>query len=293
MRVDCFSLFRRIIVSFVFASLTCAIAFGAPAVIAAENPAGSGFKDPYNGGIKLPSDGGEPGRAYMAFINAAYRKDHAQICKLIVPPADVERCLRQKDALDIYISMFTQPKSHKVLGGFMKRDEATINVAYTFASAPQSSGLVVMIRQNGKWTVSLSGGSGSGSVSASASGEADLGSGTVTGAGGGNFPEFAIINISPDTQEYTGKCPATIAFTADITFKTPLPEKFTYRWEFSNGRTLFNRIVTPPRNGHMSLREVWRSGKQGEVLDASVRFTASANGAVMILDPPAVKVTCK
>ncbi len=90
MRAGCFSVFRRIIVSLVFAVLACGlISFGVSAVIAAENPASSEFKDPYNGGIKLPNGGGEPGGAYMAFIKALYSKDHMRICKLMAEPADV------------------------------------------------------------------------------------------------------------------------------------------------------------------------------------------------------------
>ena len=265
------------------------------AVIAAENTAISAFKDPYNGGIKLPNGGGEPGKAYMAFINAAYKKDHTQMCKLMADPADMAPCLQQKQALDSYIAMFTQPKSHNVLGGFMKGEEATLNVAYTFASAPQSTGFVVMKQMNGKWAISSFGGSGSGSVSAEASGQVDLGSSSASGSASvGEAPgEFAIINISANTKEYTGRCPANITWTASITFRMPLPDKFSYHWELSNGRKTPNTVVKPPRTGHMSVREVWNGGKPGEELDASVRFVAESGNNAMALDPPGVKVICK
>ena len=263
----CFSVFSRIIVSLVFAVLACGlISFGVSAVIAAENPAGSAFKDPYNGGTKLPNDGGEPGKAYMAFITAAYMNDHVQLCKLMADPADMTPCVDQKEVLDSYIAMFMQPKKHTVLGGFMKGEEATLNIAYTFASAPQSTGFAVMKQMKGKWIISSFGGSGSGTVSAGASGQADLGSSSASGAAGvDEMPgAFALITISPSPKEYIGKCPATIAFTANITFKMPLPEKFSYRWEFSNGSKTPDRISKPPRTGHMSVREVWRGGKAGE-----------------------------
>lgn len=166
MSAACFSVFRRFIVSLVFTILACGlISSGIYAVIAAENPAISTFKDPYSGGIKLPNGGGEPGKAYIAFIDAAYRKDHTQLCKLMADPADMASCLQQKEALDRYIAMFTYPKSHNVLGGFMKGEEATLNVAYTFSSAPQSTGFVVMKQIKGKWIISFFGGSGSVSVS--------------------------------------------------------------------------------------------------------------------------------
>jgi hypothetical protein len=287
---------KRIIVSLVFTVLACGLAsFGISDVSAAENTASSAFKDPYNGGIKLPDGGGEPGKAYMAFINAAYSKDHAQLCKLMAGPAEVPQCLQQKEALDGYIAMFTQPESHKVLGGFMKGEEATLNVAYTFASAPQSTGFVVMKQMKGRWGISSFGGSGSGSFSAEASGQVDLGSSTVSGSAraGGENPEFALIHISAHPKEYTGNCPVNITWTASITFRTPLPEKFSYYWELSNGRKTQAKVVKPPRSGHMTVREVWKGGKPGEEQDASVRFVAESDGAQIIMDPPGTKVTCK
>lgn len=287
---------RRIVVSLVFAVLTCGLtSFGVSTAMAAEKPASSAFKDPYNGGIKLPNGGGEPGKAYMTFINAAYRKDHRQICELMADPADMAPCLQQKEALDSYIAMFTQPKSHKVLGGFMKGEEATLNVAYTFASGPQSTGFVVMKQMKGRWGISSFGGSGSGSFIAEASGQVDLGSSTVSGSAGVDTDagEFALIHISANPKEYTGKCPVNIDFTADITFKMPLPENFSYRWELSNGRKTQDKVVKPPRSGHMSIREVWSGGKPGEALDASVRFVAESGDNSITLDPPGVKVICK
>ncbi len=174
MRRECSSLFRRMMVSFVFAAL-CLISLGNSAVIAAEQSSTSAFKDPYNGGIKLPDGGGEPGNAYMSIIDAAYKKDHAQICKLMSDPADVPQCLQQKDALNGFIAMFTQPKSHAVRGGYMKGAEATLSVSNTFQGAPESTGFVVMKKEKNRWAISSAGGSGSGSVSAEASGKADPG----------------------------------------------------------------------------------------------------------------------
>jgi len=265
------------------------------AVTAAENPAISAFKDPYTGGIKLPDGGGEPGKAYMAFIDAAYRKDHTQICKLIADPADMAPCLQQKQALDSYIAMFTQPKSHNVLGGFMKGEEATLNVAYTFASARQSTGFVVMKQMKEKWVISSFGGSGSVNVSAEASGQADLGTSTASGSAsvGGEVNKFGLIHISASRQQYTGKCPVDITFTASIAFKIPLPDNFSYHWERSDGSKTRDQVAKPPPTGHMSIREVWKGGKPGEELDASMRFVVESGGKLIIKDPPSVKVICK
>lgn len=58
----------------------------------------------------------------------------------------------------------------------MKGDEATLNVSYTWTSAPESTGFVVMKQAKGKWIVSGTGGSGSGTVNGWASGQAAIGS---------------------------------------------------------------------------------------------------------------------
>ncbi|EKD21949.1 MAG: hypothetical protein ACD_87C00248G0002 [uncultured bacterium] len=265
------------------------------AVIAAENTAISAFKDPYNGGIKLPNGGGEPGKAYMAFINAAYKKDHTQMCKLMAETADMDACLQQKEAMDWYIAMFTHPKSHNVLGGFMKGEEATLNVAYTFASAPQSTGFVVMKQMKGKWGISSFGGSGSGSVSAEASGQVDLGSSSASGSASidGEVKEFALIDISASRQQYTGKCPVDIAFTAYLTFRGFAPDNISYHWERGDGSKTPDRMVKPPRTGHMSIKEAWKGGKPGEEQDVSMRFVVESGGKLIIKDPPSVKVICK
>ncbi len=439
MRTAFFSVFSRIIVSLVLAVLASGlISFDNSAVIAAEKHASSEFKDPYNGGgIKLPNGGGEPGSAYTAFIRALYSKDHMRICKLLAEPADVPKCLEQKEALNGTIGMFTQPISHKVRGGFMKGDEATLNVAYKHKGVPENTGFVVMKKTKNRWFFSSTGGSGSANISAEASGTTDLASGSTAASAGagqspeakytgpalgkwtfegkddkkvlwsgtlmvredhecvldiateegagrgvgapckwnpakreisfggpqgftgilstdgkritqgkwiegdedyytkkvtilgtgtwsavltgnvsaaasgqadtgsasaaestgaattGGDPEFAVIQISPNIEEYTGKCPVSITYTADITFKTPLPDKFSYRWERSDGKKTKDRVVKPSRNGQMSIREVWRGGKSGERHDISMRFFAESGGAQMVLDPPSAKVICK
>jgi len=152
----------------------------------------------------------------MAFTNAAYKKDYAQICKLMTEPVEMDQCLQQKDMLDSYIFMFTQPKSHKVLGGFMKGDEATLNVAYTFAAGPQSTGFVVMKQMKGKWIVSSFGGSGSATVSAEVSGQADFESSSSASVSGP-----AAENSGPllGKWAFTGKDDHGVAWTGTLTIK--------------------------------------------------------------------------
>ena len=272
---------RRTVLA-VFAAGMCSLIFiGVSFVYAADD------------GMRLPNGGGEPGSAYTAIVDAAYKQDYQQMCRLMGNPADVASCVQQKDALNAYIAMLTQPKSQSVTGGFMKGDEARLDVAYTFASAPQSTGFVVMKKMSGKWVISQFGGSGSGSVSATASGQADLRTGAVTASAGADTGEFAIIHVSPNAQKYAGKCPATVTYKANITFKMPVPDAMSYHWERSDGTRTPDKKVAPPRTGHMSISESWRGGKPGEEQTVSMRFVAESNGALMMKDPPGVQVICR
>ncbi|GAM07895.1 hypothetical protein OR1_00164 [Geobacter sp. OR-1] len=57
-----------------FAIMMTTVTFCFNPIIAAagQNPAGHEFRDPYKGGTRLPEGGGEPGKAYMALIDAVY-----------------------------------------------------------------------------------------------------------------------------------------------------------------------------------------------------------------------------
>lgn len=260
MKTACFFVLRRIIVLLVF------ISFGVSVVMAAEKPASSAFKDPYNGGIALADGGGEPGMAYMAFINAAYKKDYAQICKLMTEPVEMDQCLQQKEILNSYIMMFTQPKSHKVLGGFMKGDEATLNVAYTFASAPQSTGFVVMKQIKGKWVVSSFGGSGSATVSAEVSGQTDFGSSSASGPAAENSgPLFG-------KWAFTGKDDKGVAWTGTLTINKLDTENF----DAGRFHSIFSFQLESANSGRgVEAPSKWDAGKQeASVNSGGISYTA-------------------
>ena len=193
MSQTCNLISRASIISLFFAALAITSVFLCSSVLmAADNTV---FTDPYNGGHKLSPGGGQPGRAYTAFIDAAYKKDHRQLCSLMADASEVDKCLEQKQALDGYIAMLTQPKSQKVLGGYLKGQDATLQVEYTFAEAPRSTGFVVMRQNKGKWIIASFGSSGSGTMSASAGGQTDL----AAGQGG------AKVGAGPAAEaEYTG-----------------------------------------------------------------------------------------
>lgn len=147
-----------------------------PSAAAAEKTVRHAFKDPYKGGTRLSEGGGEPGMAYMALIDAVYQKDHAQICRLMADGEELAQCLKNKEATQGIVLLLGNPKAHKVLDGYLKGDEATLDVAYTWPEAKESYGFVVMKHQKGKWILSSFGGSGSADIDVEASGTKDLGS---------------------------------------------------------------------------------------------------------------------
>ena len=224
MRTGGWSVFRGALVSLVVAILACNwAALDVSVGAAAGTPAGSTLKDPYNGGTKLPGGGGEPGKAYMAFVDAAYRKDYRRLCACVADSADVAECLRHKDALDAYIALLTQPKHHEVLGGFVKGDDATLDVAYTFEPAARSTGFVVMKRNKQRWAISSFGGSASTSVDAQASGQVELGSSAAAGENGkpqgGAGRTAALAGSGPAFGKWTfdGKDDKGVHWTGTIT----------------------------------------------------------------------------
>jgi hypothetical protein len=133
------------------------------------------FADPYQGGTRLGEGGAEPGAAYLALIDAVYKTDYARICTLLAAGADLDQCLKNPEMAKGFALMVGGSKSQRVLDGFRKGDEATLDVAYAWADAPDSYGFVVMQLLNGKWLPVRFGGSGSTNVDVKASGATQFG----------------------------------------------------------------------------------------------------------------------
>jgi hypothetical protein len=90
----------------------------------------------------LPKGGGEPGKAFMAFLEAAHKKDFAKIRGMY--PAEVSKKITDKD-LEASLGMFIlfDPSTLSITGGSAKGDSATLNTL--------SHGTITMQRMNGKW----------------------------------------------------------------------------------------------------------------------------------------------
>jgi len=134
------------------------------------------FKDPYDGGTRLPAGGGEPGKAYRDLLDAAGKKDLPRICRLVTTDENqLKECLKDRKAAESIAFWLGDPKGQKILDGYSKGDEATLDVAYRHAGAPDSYAAVRMKTGGGKWIWAGFSASGSGEVSASAGGTRDLG----------------------------------------------------------------------------------------------------------------------
>jgi hypothetical protein len=90
----------------------------------------------------LPKGGGEPGKAFMAFLEAAHKKDFAKIRGMY--PAEVSKKITDKD-LEASLGMFIlfDASTLSITGGSIKGDSATLNTL--------SHGTITMQRMNGKW----------------------------------------------------------------------------------------------------------------------------------------------
>lgn len=90
----------------------------------------------------LPKGGGEPGKAFMAFLEAAHKKDFAKIRGMY--PDEVSKKITDKDLeASLGIFMLFDPSTLNITGGSAKGDLATLNTL--------SHGTITMQRMNGKW----------------------------------------------------------------------------------------------------------------------------------------------
>lgn len=162
------------VVAFVFC-LTPGVAALAENAAAGKNPPGHDFKDPYDGGMRLPAGGGEPGGAYLLLLDAAAQKDSRRICGLMATDEnELAECLKDEKLAEGIAVWLGDPNGQKILDGYSKDDEATLDVAYPHAGSPDSYASVRMLKAGGKWIWAGVSASGSGEVSAAASGTVDF-----------------------------------------------------------------------------------------------------------------------
>ncbi|HSE39125.1 MAG TPA: hypothetical protein VLH08_00045 [Acidobacteriota bacterium] len=130
---------KRFSILFLFALLISPVLFAAETT--AEKP------------TTLPADGGEPGKAYMAYTKAFASGDIAALKKMV--SADRAKQLddpQMKEMLPMMQAL--QPKDIKITGGTMTSKEATLNAEGKAEGATEKqTGTIHMILEDKTWKV--------------------------------------------------------------------------------------------------------------------------------------------
>jgi hypothetical protein len=96
-------------------------------------------------GQALAADGGEPGKAFLAFIAAIHKKDLAAIRRMI-PQGDPN--IKDEDEL-AFIAKMT-PNDVKIEKGYLKDDRAVLYVKGT-VEHEKTWGTIEMVKKDGRW----------------------------------------------------------------------------------------------------------------------------------------------
>ncbi len=103
-------------------------------------------------GQPLPADGGAPGKAYRAFLDALAKKDRDQVMAMQAMPADMVEILGADAILGIFA--MNHPSSEgEVLGGWIDGDRAQLRVRGKHDFGQTVRGRVEMKNDGGIWKV--------------------------------------------------------------------------------------------------------------------------------------------
>lgn len=103
-------------------------------------------------GTKLPADGGDPGKAYMAFDKAARTGNIAEMKKAASTSHPMPEMKPEEEKAMIEMIKAMRPAKIKVTGGFMSGDHATLNVeGQDPDSKAKVTGTIEMGRESGSW----------------------------------------------------------------------------------------------------------------------------------------------
>jgi hypothetical protein len=107
-------------------------------------------------GEPLPQGGGEPGKAYAAYLKAVAKEDPAGLQKLVVKTRAQE--IAQEVEMDAFKAMFELTKSQElktwtISGGLLKGDRATLDVEGKSFDGDKMRGQVFLRKEDGAWKV--------------------------------------------------------------------------------------------------------------------------------------------
>lgn len=102
-------------------------------------------------GTPLPGDGGEPGKAYMAYFETMSSGDWEKISKLI-PKEELDdmKMMGLGDEQLLEFLMMMTPSEVEIVGGTLDGDMAYLEVKMVMADQP-GTGTITMEKQDGHW----------------------------------------------------------------------------------------------------------------------------------------------
>ena len=105
-------------------------------------------------GTALPAGGGDPGKAYLAYVNAVNKKDHKSLKKML--PQNRAESVYASEGSDYFEDSFkwyreSELVSAKVLSGWVNGETATLKVEGKLGSGDKAGGYVQMKREGGTW----------------------------------------------------------------------------------------------------------------------------------------------
>lgn len=102
-------------------------------------------------GTPLPADGGEPGKAYRAFVEAVGKRDGKAVMARSAMPADMAEMLGEESLLEI--AAMNHPASPEILGGWIDGDRAQLRVRGKHSFGQTIRGRVEVVKVDGVWKV--------------------------------------------------------------------------------------------------------------------------------------------
>jgi len=106
------------------------------------------FSDP---GQPLPADGGEPGKAYLAFIDVLRKRDTKAIIAKQALAADMVEILGEDSIVEI--ATMAHPETAEVVGGWIDGERAQLRIKGRHAYGQTVRGRVEMKNDGGVWKV--------------------------------------------------------------------------------------------------------------------------------------------
>jgi hypothetical protein len=102
-------------------------------------------------GQPLPADGGDPGKAYLAFLKVLEKREAKSVLALQALPEDMIEILGEESLLEI--ATMNHPTTAEVVGGWIDGERAQLRVKGTHAFGQSVRGRIEMKNVDGAWKV--------------------------------------------------------------------------------------------------------------------------------------------